>query len=158
MISTEGNRKRPFISTTLGVFAQWNGVGLFSYYLSPILKSVGVTNVTHITLINGCLQIWILFFAVCAALVVDKVGRRTLFLTSSIGMLCSYIVVTELSGSFAVTKHGGVGIAVILFSYAFYAFYDIAFTLLLGSYDMAIRGASRGCCARTLRHPSCGIL
>lgn len=57
MISTEDNRKRLFISITLGVFAQWNGVGLVSYYLSPILKSVGVTNVTHTTLINGFLQI-----------------------------------------------------------------------------------------------------
>jgi hypothetical protein len=53
IISTEDNRKRLFISTTIGVFAQWNGVGLVSYCLSPILKSVGVTNVAHITIING---------------------------------------------------------------------------------------------------------
>ena len=106
---------------------------------------VGVTNVTHITLTNGCLQIWILFFAVCAALMVDKVGQRTLFLTSSIDMLCPYIVVTGLSGSFAVTKHGGVGIAVIPFLYAFYTFYDIAFTPLLVSYEgMAIHAAGQG--------------
>ena len=142
IISTEDNRKRLFISPTIGVFAQWNGVGLFSYYLSPILKSVGVNNVAHITIINGCLQIWILFFAVCAALMVDKVRQRTLFLTSSIDMLCPYIVVTGLSGSFAVTKHGGVGIAVIPFLYAFYTFYDIAFTPLLVSYEgMAIHAA-----------------
>lgn len=57
IISTEDNRKRLFISPTIGVFAQWNGVGLFSYYLSPILKSVGVNNVAHITIINGCPQI-----------------------------------------------------------------------------------------------------
>lgn len=69
---------------------------------------------------------------------VDKVGRQTLFLASLIGMLCSYIVVTSLSGSFAVTKHSGVGIAVIPFLYTFYVFYDIAFTPLLGSYPTEI--------------------
>jgi hypothetical protein len=34
MISTEDNRKRLFISIALGVFAQWNGVGLVSASLA----------------------------------------------------------------------------------------------------------------------------
>ena len=31
MLKTKGNRHRLFISITLGIFAQWNGVGVVSY-------------------------------------------------------------------------------------------------------------------------------
>lgn len=37
LISTPGNRHRTFISVSLGVFAQWNGVGVVSYYLAMVL-------------------------------------------------------------------------------------------------------------------------
>lgn len=126
LFSTKGNRHRAFISMTLGVFTQWNGVGVVSYYLALVLQTVGITSVTHQTLISGCLQIWNLFFAVLAALNVDRVGRRPLFLISSVGMLVSYIVISGLSGSFAMTGASSVGLAVVPFLYIYFAFYDIA--------------------------------
>lgn len=49
MLKTAGNRRRLFISTTLGVFAQWNGVGIVSYYLALVLATAGVTSVTDQT-------------------------------------------------------------------------------------------------------------
>ncbi|KAF3015763.1 hypothetical protein E8E15_005449 [Penicillium rubens] len=45
MVKTPGNRRRLMISISLGIFAQWAGNGVISYYLSLILISVGVTNV-----------------------------------------------------------------------------------------------------------------
>lgn len=126
LISTKGNRHRAFISATLGIFAQWNGVGVVSYYLALVLETVGITSTTHQTLINGCLQIWNLFFAVLAAVGVDKIGRRPLFLISSIGMLVSYIVISGLSGGFATTGSSSVGLAVVPFLFVYYAFYDVA--------------------------------
>ena len=47
MIKTPGNRHRLFISVSLGVSAQWNGVGVISYYLSIVLKTAGITSVTQ---------------------------------------------------------------------------------------------------------------
>ncbi|RMD42580.1 hypothetical protein DV735_g2562, partial [Chaetothyriales sp. CBS 134920] len=138
LFSTKGNRHRAFISITLGVFAQWNGVGVVSYYLALVLETVGITSVTHQTLISGCLQIWNLFWAVVAAASVDLLGRRKLFLISSSGMLCSYIAISALSGTFATGGNAGVGIAVIPFLYIFFAFYDIAFTPLLFAYPAEI--------------------
>lgn len=41
LIRTKGNRHRTLISITIGIFAQWNGVGIVSYYLAPVLKTVG---------------------------------------------------------------------------------------------------------------------
>jgi MFS family permease len=52
-------------------------------------QTLGITSPALKTLINGCLQIWNLIMAVSASLLVDKVGRRPLFLISNAGMLLS---------------------------------------------------------------------
>ncbi|RDW66628.1 hypothetical protein BP5796_09377 [Coleophoma crateriformis] len=134
MFKTPGNRRRLYISVTLGIAAQWNGVGVVSYYLSLVLETAGIKDLTQQTTINGCLQIWNLIFAVGAAFSVDRIGRRSLWLTSCMGMLASYILITALSGSFATTGSAPTGIAVIPCLFVYYAFYDIAFTPILVSY------------------------
>ncbi|WAO93450.1 MFS domain-containing protein [Fusarium falciforme] len=138
LVSTPGNRHRTFISASLGIFAQWNGVGVVSYYLAMVLNTVGITSITDQTLINGCLQIWNLILAAFAASMVDRLGRRPLFLISSVGMLISYILISGLSGGFATTGRGSVGLAVVPFLYIYYGFYDIAFTPLIISYPAEI--------------------
>jgi hypothetical protein len=126
MIRTRGNRRRLLISVTLGIFGQWVGNGVVSYYLALVLKTVGVTSVTNQLLISAGLQIWNLIFAVVAASSVDKLGRRALFLASAATMLIAFIIVTGLSGSFAATGHSATGLAVIPFLFIFFAGYDIA--------------------------------
>ncbi|KAF9877023.1 sugar transporter [Colletotrichum karsti] len=138
MFKTPGNRHRAFISMTLGLFAQWNGVNVVSYYLPDVLRAVGINSVTDQTLISGCLQSWNLVMAVSAAISVERVGRRKLFLTSCFGMLTNYIIITGLSGGFAATGKGPVGLAVVPFLYIYYSFYDIAFTPLIVSYPAEI--------------------
>ncbi|TVY56090.1 Lactose permease [Lachnellula cervina] len=138
MLRTKGNRHRTFVGLTLGIFAQWNGVGIVSYYLVSVLKTVGIASTTNQTLINGFLQVFNLVAAVTAAGLVDKLGRRFLFITSSVGMLICYIVITGLAGTYAETKHAGVGIAVVPMLFVYYFFYDIAFTPLIASYPVEI--------------------
>lgn len=123
---TPGNRRRLLISVSLGIFSQWCGNGVVSYYLAIVLRTVGITSVTHQTLIAGLLQVWNLIFASAAALSVDRLGRRLLFLASAGIMLVGYILVTALSGSFAETGSPATGIAVIPFLFVFFAGYDIA--------------------------------
>lgn len=84
MIKTRGNRHRLLISVSIGVFAQWNGAGVVSYYLSSVLETIGITSVTHQTLINGFLQLWNLLLAIFAACAVDRLGRRFLLTSSPI--------------------------------------------------------------------------
>jgi MFS family permease len=126
MIKTKGNRHRLFISITLGIFAQWSGNDVVSYYLALVLETVGITSVTQQTLISACLQVWNLIFAVSAAFSVDKLGRKPLFLASAATMLISYTIVTGLSGSFAQSGNAATGVAVIPFLFTFFAGYDIA--------------------------------
>lgn len=80
-------RRRMFIAAALGIAAQWSGNAVVSYYLTLVLDGVGITNPTHQSLINGGLQIFNLFATIsCGAMLVDKLGRRFLFLWSAMGM------------------------------------------------------------------------
>ncbi|KAJ5018248.1 hypothetical protein K4K57_005678 [Colletotrichum sp. SAR 10_99] len=138
LYSTPGNRHRLFISVSLGVFAQWCGVGVISYYLALVLSSVGIKSVDDQTLISACIQIWNLICATSAAIMVDKIGRRALFLASGTIMLISFSIVTGLSGSFAMTGNAPTGTAVIPFLFIFYLGYDIALTPLMVAYPVEI--------------------
>jgi MFS family permease len=115
-----------------------NALTQVSYYLSPVLNSVGVTSVTNQTLINGFFHLWNLIISVTAASLVDRVGRRPLLLYSSFGKLACYIAITGLSGSFANTGNASTGIAVIPMLFIFFAFYDLAWTPLIVSYPAEI--------------------
>jgi hypothetical protein len=138
MLRTKGNRRRTFITVTLGIYTQWNGVGIVSYYLAPVLKTVGINSVAKQTLISGFLQIWNEIVSVSAAFCVDAAGRRPLFLISTIGMLVCYIIISGLAGSFADSGASPVGISVIPFLFLYYGFYDIGFTPLIMSYTCEI--------------------
>jgi len=126
------------IIIALAFFSQWSGNGLVSYYLNKVFDSIGITNPTIQLLINGILQIWNLFWAILAAFMADRLGRRFLFITSACGMLLFFTLQTICSSLFA--QHGtqGAAHAVIAFIFLFYASYDIAFTPLIVSYTVEI--------------------
>ncbi|KAK5094637.1 hypothetical protein LTS08_008493 [Lithohypha guttulata] len=138
MVKTKGNRWRLAITVSLAIFSQWSGNGVVSYYLALVLTTVGITDVSDQLLINVGLQLWNLIFSVTAAFLVDKLGRRLLFLASAGTMLTSYIIVTGLSGSFAQTVNAATGTAVVPFLFFFFAGYDIALTPLLVAYPCEI--------------------
>ncbi len=117
---TTGNRRPLAVILTLSVGTNWVGNSLISFYLAPILRSVGITNPVQITSINAGLAIWNLIIAISAGLNVERFGRRPLFLTSFVGMFCSYVIVMGLSATFATQGNTSAGIAVIPFLFIFY--------------------------------------
>ena len=138
LIATPGNRKRMRIIVALGFFSQWSGNGLVSGYLNKVFNQIGITGSGTQLLLNGLLQVWNLFWAVLAALLVNKLGRRFLFLTSAGLMTLFY---TAQAICFAQYSEHGVpaaGHAVVAFVFLFFAAYDIAFTPLIVSYTVEI--------------------
>ncbi|KAK6457471.1 general substrate transporter [Scheffersomyces xylosifermentans] len=120
-------RKRLFLVVWTSVIMQLSGNGLVSYYLSKVLNSIGITSVKQQLEINGCLMIFNLVIAGTVASVVNKFKRRTLFLTSLIGMLVTYVIWTALS---AVNqergfKEKGLARGVLAMIFIYYVFYDI---------------------------------
>jgi MFS family permease len=93
-LKTPGNRKRISLIALVAFFSQCSGNGLVSYYLHSILNSVGITSSYNQSLINGGLQIWCFIVALGFSLLVDKLGRRMLFLTAAVGMLIAFSVWT----------------------------------------------------------------
>ncbi|KAK1966649.1 hexose transporter [Colletotrichum sublineola] len=138
LVATPGNRKRTLIAVCVGAFAQWNGIGVVSYYLTLVLNTVGITDTFTQTLINGLLQIFNFGAALSAAFLVDRLGRRTLFLWSGAGMLASYIVWTACSAVNTETGSKPAGIVVVVCLFTFYFHYDIAYTPLLLGYPTEI--------------------
>jgi Sugar (and other) transporter len=94
---TKGNRHRLLILVTLGLFSQWSGNGIISYYLTKFFDKVGITSQREQLQINGGLGIWGWIVAVCSSLVIDKFGRRKMFLTSTFLMLLVYVPCAEVN-------------------------------------------------------------
>ncbi|KAJ4183072.1 hypothetical protein NW755_009920 [Fusarium falciforme] len=139
LVRGQANRRRTLIAVIVGWFSQWCGVAVTSYYLTLVLNTIGITEAKDQTLINGLLQVfnWIIA-TFLGALMVDRLGRRFLFLVSTAGMLASYIVWTGLTSYFVSSRDEAAGRAVVAFIFIFYFFYDIAWTPLLQAYPVEI--------------------
>jgi MFS family permease len=138
LVRTKGNRHRLIILLSAGLFSQWSGNGLVSYYLFQVLNDIGYTDSLTQNLINGVLQIFNLFTAVVACFFVDKVGRRKLFLISTSGMLGTFIVWTICSARYSIDKNKSAANAVIAMIYIYYFWYNMAWSGMLVGYSVEI--------------------
>ncbi|KAI0746168.1 general substrate transporter [Earliella scabrosa] len=138
LIRTPGNRRRLRIMVAIAFFSQWSGNNLIAYYMNKIFDSIGITDPTTQLLINGILNIYNFIIAIIAGLICDKVGRRPLFIASTIGMFVFWVLQTACFALYS--EHGNVTAAhaFIAMIFLFYAFYDIAFTPLIVSYTVEI--------------------
>lgn len=81
-IKTKGNRKRLMIIVSLGLFSQWSGNALVSYYAGIIYKGAGITGQTQQLGLDAGNKVLSLFVSISCALLVDRVGRRLLFIVA----------------------------------------------------------------------------
>jgi sugar porter (SP) family MFS transporter len=138
LVKTKGNRHRLIILLSLGLFSQWSGNGLVSYYLNLIFDDIGITNSNIQLIINGCLQILNIIVATGQCFLVDKVGRRPLFLVATTGMLVTFVVWTICSSRYAIYGDKGAGNAVVAMIFIYYCFYNMAWSGLLVGYSAEI--------------------
>ncbi|KAF4310523.1 putative hexose transporter protein [Botryosphaeria dothidea] len=135
LVRTPGNRKRLLLIILTAFFSQCSGNGLVSYYIHDILTSVGVHDPSDQSIINGGLQIWSFLVAVAfSVLLVDRLGRRTLFLTAAVGMLVTFSIWTGCSAVYAQTGNKAAGGAVIAMIFAFYGVAGFAWPGLTVAY------------------------
>ncbi|CAG8113841.1 unnamed protein product [Penicillium olsonii] len=137
-LNTPGNRKRLLIIICLGVFSQWSGNGLVSYYLVRVLETVGITETRQKNTINGCLMIFNWITSVISALLTSRLKRRTQFLISGAGMLTVFAVQTLCAALFNDYGNVTAGHVVIAMLFLFYLFFNLAFNALLYSYPVEV--------------------
>ncbi|KIJ14336.1 L-arabinose isomerase [Paxillus involutus ATCC 200175] len=136
--ATPANRRRMLIIIGLGVFSQWSGNGLVSYYIGIVLKGVGITSTFDQAAINGVLQVFNLVCALTGAMLVDKLGRRNLFLISNAGMLITFSMWTLTTAMFDHSGTAAAAKATVPLIFVYFFFYDFAYTPLLVSYSLEI--------------------
>ncbi|RSL88416.1 hypothetical protein BHE90_000037 [Fusarium euwallaceae] len=138
LLKTPGNRHRLLVIMLLGLFSQWSGNGLVSYYLVRVLETVGITNARHTNIINGCLMIFNWLTSVASAFASGKLKRRTQFMVSVVGMLLVFSSQTLCAGLFNERGNKAAGHGVLAMLFIFYAFFNFAFNALLYSYPVEI--------------------
>ncbi|CAG7919906.1 unnamed protein product [Penicillium olsonii] len=135
---SSSNLHRLAICVMLGFMQEWSGNGVVSYYLAPILTSVGIYRAAYQGAINISLQVWNLMFAVCGAMAADRFGRRRLWLIATTLMFVYLAVATAMSGLFTELKILEAGIAVVPMLFLFCAAFDMAYMPLFIAYPAEI--------------------
>ncbi|OAG07860.1 general substrate transporter [Paraphaeosphaeria sporulosa] len=121
LVRTPGNRKRVMLILLVSFYSQASGNGLVSFYIKDILTSVGITESYDQSLINGGVQLWSFFVAIgFSVFLVDRFGRKKLFLIAAVGMLVAFTIWTACSAVYAQTKNAAAGQAVIAMIFLFY--------------------------------------
>jgi MFS family permease len=139
LFKTAPMRRRTLIAAILGFFSQWNGIGVVTYYLTLVLNTIGITAAKDQVLINGLLQLFNFAAAVFAgALMVDRFGRRRLFLVATSGLCLSYVAWTALTSYFIRSHDEAAGRVVVAFIFVAFFFYDVAWTPLPQAYTIEI--------------------
>ncbi|KAK3307728.1 general substrate transporter [Chaetomium strumarium] len=132
---TPGNRKRSFIIVWAAICSQMSGNAFVSYYLSPILTSVGLKSDLQQTLINATNQMLSWFSALYFATLPAKIGRRIMFLCSLVAMWIVVICITAGSAVFAEDNDNkAAAYTVVVFLYLFSPAYNFGFNGNLGLY------------------------
>lgn len=147
MIRSAGMRRRLIIGSLLGLFTQWSGNTLISYYLDKILTSAGFTDSNVKGQLNVGLTCWNLVNGVFLALIVKRFKRRTMYLACTISLLCVYTGWTITQERYLATQSAAVGNLVLFWMFAYSPCYNmgynaLTYTFLVELYPFATR--SRG--------------
>ncbi|BGP42652.1 hypothetical protein JCM10449v2_006664 [Rhodotorula kratochvilovae] len=135
---TKANRYRLFMCIWIGIIVQWVGNGVYSYYLLPILSTLGVESTAQQQGVNGGLQIFNLFISVLASIYIQRFSRRFVWLFSTGMILVCYSMFTAASAVFNSTGDPNAGRAAVAMIFLYSAFYDISYSVLFYSYTLEI--------------------
>ncbi|KAL6354023.1 hypothetical protein LRP88_12654 [Fusarium phalaenopsidis] len=138
LIKTKTNKHRTFLVLCCAFFPQWSGNGLVSYYIAPVLRSIGINSQEDITLINGILQIWNMIVAMTGANLVSRVGRRPLFIVATSCMLAGMVAWNVAGSVFAKTKSEATGAGILTRVIFFASSYNICWNPLAVAYPVEI--------------------
>ncbi|KAF8864363.1 MFS sugar transporter-like protein [Acephala macrosclerotiorum] len=139
MVRTPGMRRRTFIAAAMGLYTQWSGNTLISFYLGKILVMIGYTDAYTKTMFNLGNTAWSFINGTAIALISPRFPRRKMFLLGAFGMLFVYIgwTVAMQRAMLALEKktpNKAAGIAVLFFIFFYSPWYNIGNNALAYTY------------------------
>ncbi|KAK3348524.1 general substrate transporter [Neurospora tetraspora] len=143
LFRTSGMRKRLLISSMLGLFTQWSGNTLISYFLGDLLKMIGYTESTFIQKINVSIACWSLICGVTVSLLVTRIRRRVMYMACTISLLLCYIAWTismerAMTGKKIGKPNNGANIATLFFIYMYSPCYNMGYNALTYTYMVEV--------------------
>ncbi|CAO2647544.1 Nn.00g084660.m01.CDS01 [Neocucurbitaria sp. VM-36] len=130
MIVVPGLRKRVIIGSFLGLFTQWSGNTLLSFYLNDLLGLIGYSDPQFKGKLNVGLNSWNLANAVCISLLVRRFPRRKMYLICATSLLCCYIAWTIALQQYGMEKHAEPARLTIAIIFIYQACYNIGYNAL----------------------------
>ncbi|KAH7064333.1 general substrate transporter [Paraphoma chrysanthemicola] len=116
---TKTVRYRLFVLVLYSMFQSWNGGGIVSYYLTPALKTVGVTKpITQLGVNLGLTATYFVFTAI-GGWFVDLFKRRTLIFAGLIGIICMQTAATITSWQYSLKPSNATSALTIMWMFMF---------------------------------------
>ncbi len=145
---TSANRYRLFIIVTSGFIIQWCGSALISYYIHLVFNSIGITDSKQQLILNGGVTISGWVWGSTWSLLIDKMGRRPMWLVGMSGMFVAFLLLTVFTGVNTANNYANValGRATIFTIFLFGFFYKMPGCMLqlIRGRGSAIRLACQG--------------
>ncbi|CAN6633806.1 high-affinity glucose transporter Hxt2p [Trichomonascus vanleenenianus] len=138
IVGTKADRYRFLLIVLISWFAQFSGNNVSSYYFPTMLKAVGITSPSTQILMNGIYGITGWIAATIGARLLDIVGRRKMFLSSTLGMSVCMAIVAATTATFQKTGSHAASSASIAFIFIFGIVYAICFTSLTPIYPSEV--------------------
>ncbi|CAO2657418.1 Nn.00g035440.m01.CDS01 [Neocucurbitaria sp. VM-36] len=112
-------RYRLLVLVLYSCFQSWNGGGIVSYYLTPALETVGVTDtIPQLGISLGLTATYFIFTAI-GGWFVDLLKRRTLIFAGLIGIICMQTAATITSWQYSVTESKATSALTIMWMFMF---------------------------------------
>ncbi|KAF8138799.1 hypothetical protein EV363DRAFT_546807 [Boletus edulis] len=129
--STPGMRKRVIVAAFLGLFTQWSGMGLISYFLTPILDTIGIHDNKTKNVINLTRYSWSLVNGSFIALIVPRYPRRKTFLACTISLFVVFTAWTIASAEYSFTHNKITAQVVLALIFLYSPAYNIGFNAMI---------------------------
>lgn len=125
---TRSERYRAMLVILMAFYGQFSGNNVCSYYLPTMLTNVGMTSQTTNVLMNACYSIASWISSLCGAYVHEIVGRRKMFMASTLGAAACLAGLAIATARYDATGLTLASNAALAFIYLFGVTFSFAFT------------------------------
>ncbi len=143
VMKTAGMRRRALISCMLGLFTQWSGNTLISYFLGDLLNMIGKPDSVFKQQINLSLACWNMLCGTIVSMLVSRFKRRHMYLACTISSLAVYVSWTiamqqAMKGKDMGVPNQAANTAVLFFIFAYAPAYNIGYNALTYSEHLSL--------------------